>query len=422
MLSFLHQQLERVRGVQQPASSTSEEWQVFCARVAKAHRLLAKHSEPFDIRTFYKIEDVHSIIDETCDFLRAQAQEWQMQCATELEDTVPYDSVEEDREYLHKLLSYILKGEQRGVSDELLSRWMSIKRAHDDELKFLLIIPQKSLVLEKPIGRGGYGLVYEARWNFSRVAVKRPLADGDLPIEEFASLVKEVAVHAKLSHPNVVQVHATTPSGWLVMEMADTDLGALCRGSKKIGWRGTLNLLLQAAIGLCFLHSLSPPIVHSDVKGSNFLIFGTDPNNCRVKITDFGLAFEAVNGRSKTARLGGGTLEWMAPEIYQGEPISLSSDTFSFGVVIYEAVTRAHPYGTDKLVHANVKNAVVLNKKLSNKEPCTVHPEDCPEEMQLLMRRCCTINPAERPTMMEVIHCLQELPWDWKPSPGNSDK
>ncbi|CAD7697024.1 unnamed protein product, partial [Ostreobium quekettii] len=336
MLSFLHQQLERVKDLERPSVATTEEWQAFHLCIEKANRLLVMHSEPFDIRTFYKIDDVRKTIDETCGFLQAQTQKWQMHCASELEGAVPTGFIRDDREYLHKLLCYILKGKESGVDKNLLHLWMNIKHAHEHELKFLLIIAEDALALQRLIGEGGYGLVYEAQWGNDTVAIKRPLAEGDLPIEEFAGFVKEVVVHAKLRHPNVVQVLATNPSGWLVMEKADTDLGALCQSSMQIGWRGTLNLLRQAAKGLCFLHRLSPPVVHSDIKSSNFLIFGMDPENCNVKITDFGLAFEAVKGRSKMTRLGGGTLEWMAPELYEGEPTSAPSDIFGFGVVIYE--------------------------------------------------------------------------------------
>ncbi|CAD7697643.1 unnamed protein product [Ostreobium quekettii] len=415
MLSFLHQQLGRVKDLERPSEATTEEWQAFRLCIEKADRLLVKHSESFDIRTFYKIDDVHKTVDETCGFLQALTQKWQMHCASELEGAVPIGCVRDDREYLHKLLCYILKGKESSVDENLLDLWMPIKRAHEDELKLLLIIAEDALTLHRRIGEGGYGLVYEAQWGNDTVAVKRPLAEGDLPIEEFAGFVKEVVVHAKLRHLNVVQLFATTPSGWLVMEKADTDLGALCRSSMKIGWRGTLNLLRQAAKGLCFLHRLSPLVVHSDIKSSNFLIFGMDPENCNVKIMDFGLAFEVVKGRSKTTRLGGGTLEWMAPELYEGEPTSAPSDIFGFGVVIYEVVTRAHPYGADKLMRADVKNATVMKRKLSGAEPCTVRPEDCPEEMRLLMQRCCSINPAKRPTMMEITRCLQELPENWSP-------
>ncbi|CAD7694873.1 unnamed protein product, partial [Ostreobium quekettii] len=414
MLSFLNHQLEKAKGLQRPARATAQDWQDYKEAIFKGDRILRKHASPLSIQTFYGIDDVRRFVNSICGFLKAQSEAWGAASSLELEGTVPQDSVEEDRKYLHKMLSYILKGVESGIEHDLLLQWRPIKCTHDEEMKSLPIISQNSIVEKRQIGEGGCGVVYEAEWNFARVAVKKPLVEGNLPIEEFAKFVKEVMVHGRLNHPNVAQVHGTTPSGWLVMEKADSDLGAMCHGAKKVGWQGMLNLLKEAAKGLCYLHSLS--IVHADVKSSNFLVFGTDPCNCRVKITDFGLAVKAVKGRSKTARLGEGTLEWMAPEAYDGQPTTASSDVFGFGVVIYEVITGAHPYGADKLVHAGGRRATVMKRKLSNEEPCIVQLEDCPEAMHQFMKRCCSIDPAERPAMREVTEFLQGLTANWNPS------
>lgn len=51
------------------------------------------------------------------------------------------------------------------------------------------VVGEDMLVLKRQIGKGGYGFVYEAEWNLARVAVKRPLGEGDLYIEEFGSFV-----------------------------------------------------------------------------------------------------------------------------------------------------------------------------------------------------------------------------------------
>ncbi|CAD7697644.1 unnamed protein product [Ostreobium quekettii] len=421
MVCFLALQLDRVKELERPPSASAEEWEAFELSVHKGWRLVAKHTSPFDIRTFYKIEDMHSTVEEICKYLKAQAREWRVDCGAALEGCVPQDFVQEDREYLHKLLAYILKGVESGIDDKLLMEWLPIKRRHEVEMRELQIIGEDVLVLKRQMGQGGYGFVYEAEWNLATVAVKRPLRDGDLPIEEFASLVREVMVQGRLRHPNIALVYATTPSGWLVMEAADSDLGTLCHGKERLSWHGTLNILRQAAKGLCYLHNLSPAIVHSDVKASNFLVFGKEPSSCRIKVADFGLAFEALEGRSKTARLGGGTLEWMAPEIYEQKPITISSDIFSFGVTMYEVLTGAYPYGSDKL-NQYAQAAVVMNKKLSGKEPCTIGPDDCPNDMHALMMRCCSIDPEDRPTMLEVIKCLEELPNDWKPASQLSPK
>lgn len=142
-------------------------------------------------------------------------------------------------------------------------------------------------------------------------------------------------------------------------------------------------------------------------------MFVKEPSGCQVKVADLGLAFEVHEDRNKTARLGGGTLEWMVPEIYNSKSITISSDIFSLGVTIYEVLTGAHPYGADKL-NQYAKAAVIIKRKLSAMEPCAVGPDDCPKDMHVLWRRCGSIDPAERPTMLEAGEYLEEMPNDLK--------
>lgn len=162
MVAFLALQLDRVKDVERPPGASAQEWEAFNLSVKKGHRLMAKHASPFNFRTFYKIEDVRNSVDEICDYLRAQLQEWRVDSGRALEDCVPQDCVDEDREYLHKLLAYILKGMESGVDDEVLKSWLPIKCKHEEEMRNLQIIGEDVLVLKRQIGKGGYGLVYEA--------------------------------------------------------------------------------------------------------------------------------------------------------------------------------------------------------------------------------------------------------------------
>jgi len=108
-------------------------------------------------------------------------------------------------------------------------------------------------------------------------------------------------------------------------------------------------------------------------------------------------------------RLGGGTLAWMAPESFDGRPITAASDVYSFTVVMYEVVTGAHPYGTGALA------PFIMKQKLSGVEPCRVSDKDCPPIMLNLMKRCYELNPRDRPTMEEINAALQDMPLDWPP-------
>ena len=63
-LAFLDLQLARVKELEKPPSASAEEWEAFDLSVKKESRLMAKHAHAFDIRTFYKIEDVRSTVEE----------------------------------------------------------------------------------------------------------------------------------------------------------------------------------------------------------------------------------------------------------------------------------------------------------------------------------------------------------------------
>ena len=137
---------------------------------------------------------------------------------------------------------------------------------------------------------GRWGSAHEAQCCDTRVAVKKPL--GSISIEEHARFMKEAALQASLSNGNIAKVLAVTDSRWLVMELADGNLMALChKGS--FSYAIKFRSLQEAATGLHHLHSLKQPLVHSDVKTANFLVLGGEQTDeFVVKIGDFGLTFE----------------------------------------------------------------------------------------------------------------------------------
>jgi serine/threonine-protein kinase CTR1 len=81
-------------------------------------------------------------------------------------------------------------------------------------------------------------------------------------------------------------------------------------------WKRKLKIATHAAIGMLYLHSRSPPIVHRDLKSDNLLV--TDDFSC--KVCDFGLArVKAHVTHVETSHANAGTPAWMAPELLRGE-------------------------------------------------------------------------------------------------------
>ncbi len=193
--------------------------------------------------------------------------------------------------------------------------------------------------LTRELGRGGFGLVFEARdRELGRlVAFKaiRPIRTRAL--EKLAKPLKEEAeAAARLNHPNVVTLHDSglfdgTP--FLIMELlrGETLSARLRRGP--LPPEEGLNLALQVARGLVAAHSAG--VLHRDLKPGNVFLCDHGP----VKLVDFGLA--SIMGR---ASLAAGTPAYMAPEQFRGEPEDARTDVFSAAVVLFESLTGNLPY------------------------------------------------------------------------------
>eukprot|EP00803_Ostreobium_quekettii_P002758 evm.model.scf_233.3 EVM.evm.TU.scf_233.3 scf_233:72593-73552(+) len=314
------------------------------------------------------------------------------------------------------VLAYVLKGRQLDFRDaRLLEEWEIVKQEHEVELQRMQLIEEAELKLGERIGRGGGGDVYRAQWNGGRVAVKQQMrpTSAELGLEDFADFWKEISIQASLNDPHVTPMYAATRSGWLVMELADGNLMKLCKRHRgQWPWSTKLKLAKQAAAALRYLHSRTPPANHRDVKSQNFLVFGGDPKDCILKIADFGLTDFVRHTRSSlTTTQPGGTLEWQAPEPCNDLPITLASDIFSLGVVMFEIVTGCHPYATEAGDYSTP--FAVMKMKLGERDPCPSSPRDCPSAMLALMRRCIAVNTKSRPDSRALCSALDELPDDW---------
>ena len=202
------------------------------------------------------------------------------------------------------------------------------------------------------LGRGGMGSVYQAfDPDLDRpVALKVLHAAAD---RAHHRLLREARAMAKLSHPNVVQVHevGSFTGGWYIaMELIEGQtLGRWALGRTS---RDRLRACLEAGRGLAAAHRAG--LVHRDFKPSNVLC----DDEGRARVTDFGLvASPGVTQRpwretepsppseSWTTRTGAvlGTPGYMAPEQRLGAPADERSDQFSFCVTTWQILSGRHP-------------------------------------------------------------------------------
>lgn len=194
------------------------------------------------------------------------------------------------------------------------------------------------------IGRGGMGTVFRAR----DMRLDRDVALKFLPphlsadADERARLLAEARAAAVLDHPNVCTVHEVgeTSDGTLFISMpcygGETVKERLRAGPLSVGEAVAIGV--QIARGLAAAHSRE--IIHRDVKPGNVILL---PDGS-VRLVDFGLAM-VMTARVISSGTTPGTVAYMSPEQIRGEPLGSSTDLWSLGVVLYEMLAGARPFG-----------------------------------------------------------------------------
>eukprot|EP00253_Pinus_taeda_P019442 PITA_19442 len=195
---------------------------------------------------------------------------------------------------------------------------------------------------DNQLGVGGFGSVYLGKlWDGRTVAVKRLFQDNSRRLEQF---INEVKIFSTLNHPHVVRLYGCTsadsPELLLVYEFVpngtlDDHLHGDRKNPKGLPWNARLNIAIQTAQALAFLHGLDPPIFHRDVKSSNILL----EENLDIKLADFGLCRLVPVDASHVTTIPQGTPGYVDPEYYQCYQLTEKSDVYSFGVVLVEIIS-----------------------------------------------------------------------------------
>ncbi len=252
--------------------------------------------------------------------------------------------------------------------------------------------------IERELGRGGMGVVYLAREvRLDRlVALKLlppVLAAQPGPRERF---LREARMAAKLSHPNIIPIHAVDEiSSFVFFAMAYVDGETL---TDRVRRRGPLSaadaarVLREVAWALAYAHGQG--VIHRDVKPDNIML---ETSTGRALVADFGIAGQV----SGAAALDGGevigTPEFMSPEQALGEQVDGKSDLYGLGVVGYFTLSGRLPF-------QGAKPTEVLAKQVTEApRPLAEVAEGTPRKLALAVDRCLAKDKDERPESAAVL-------------------
>ena len=260
-----------------------------------------------------------------------------------------------------------------------------------------------SLRIGSEINRGAYGTVHEGELDGRPVAVKKihrlllEAASGEKDTWErvVRDFEKECRLLEGLKHPHIVgfsgayyDVRSEEPI--LVMERMKENLRDLLDRKGHLSFRRQLQISLEIAIGLEFLHSRSPPAVHRDLNDKNVML----SEEGVVKLGDLGQAKlkEKSMGYFSTAQPG--AVPFMPPEALSDKPhYAEEIDMFSLGVLMLEISTGRYP-------SVNLIGIGIKPEKVRRKEDLSRLPKDHKLRKQIL--QCLKDNYKDRPSAVAV--------------------
>ncbi len=254
--------------------------------------------------------------------------------------------------------------------------------------------------IERRIGLGGMATVYEATQLplRRRVAVKVLRTEGPDPARAVERFEREARVLAGLGHPNIVTVFDFGVFGvgraFIAMEyLAGPTLAHWIATTERRDVLDVVQHIVPVCRALAALHRSG--LVHCDVKPSNILLPPPGEPAERTKIVDLGLATGANAFSEHTG--GTGTPEFMAPELFHGDPPSAHTDIYALGATAYEAFAGVLPYAGSSL------QGVYRSKTQGCPASLTRYCRDFPAPLDNVIASALHSDPRRRPQTAEAF-------------------
>lgn len=238
------------------------------------------------------------------------------------------------------------------------------------------------------VGHGGFGEVYRA-WdpNLEREVALKLLLPGpagtDQSEDEYRDMLREARALAAIQHPNIVHVygidrHDGRVGFWTDFVKGKT-LSVLLGSQGQFGYREATLIALDLTRALSAVHRAG--MLHRDIKAENVM----REEGGRILLMDFGLSTLSQR-QTNTA----GTPNYMAPELWQGEPATVQTDIYAMGVLLYYMVAGEPPVRLGRLSVQEASSA------LAHRKPLMDLRSDLPEPFLRTVATAMETDPAKR--------------------------
>jgi len=259
-------------------------------------------------------------------------------------------------------------------------------------------IPRSEIALVEQLGSGQFGEVWLALWRGKTKVAVKTLKPNTMKVEAF---LEEANLMKRVQHKHLVRLYAICSKGepiYIITELAAKGclLKFLREGEgRKFEFHQLMGMTSDIADAMVYLENLN--YIHRDLAARNVLV--DEHYSC--KVCDFGLARCVEQDDTYTASKGSKfPIKWTAPEAIAYGHFSIKSDVWSFGIVIYEIVTKGRaPY-------TGMSNREVMEKvEQGYRMPC---PEGCPDHLYKIMRSCWHSEPLRRPNFEYLFRVMSE--------------
>ncbi|XP_072789627.1 activated CDC42 kinase 1 isoform X6 [Taeniopygia guttata] len=268
------------------------------------------------------------------------------------------------------------------------------------------LVRERDLSIFEKLGDGSFGVVRRGEWctpagKTLNVAVKCLKTDVLSQPEALDDFIREVNAMHSLDHRNLIRLYGVVLSHPMKMVTELAPLGSLLDRLRKNQGHFLISTLCQYAIqvakGMAYLESKR--FIHRDLAARNILL----ASNELVKIGDFGLmrALPKNDDHYVMQEHRKVPFAWCAPESLKTRTFSHASDTWMFGVTLWEMFT----YGQEPWIGLNGSQILHKIDKEGERLP---RPEDCPQDIYNVMLQCWAHKPEDRPTFVALRDFLVE--------------